>query len=88
MSTMSLALVVSMLTAVDASPQSVKSPARFEVASIKRCPDTGSPQEGAPTRGRIDLACLTTRNLVRLAYLVFPTGQPNVPAARRSKRAW
>ncbi|MDE3195910.1 MAG: TIGR03435 family protein, partial [Acidobacteriota bacterium] len=53
----------------------------FEVASIKPCPSGESPGGGAPTPGRLHLSCVTTANLIRLAYLVFPTGQPNVPVS-------
>jgi uncharacterized protein (TIGR03435 family) len=70
------------LTAPHASAQSSASSAyRFEVASIKRCRNAEPPSGGAPTPGRLDLACVTTANLIRLAYLVFPTGQPNAPVS-------
>jgi len=49
----------------------------FEVASVKRCQNSQSPSGGDPDPGRLHLACITTANLIRLAYLVFPTGQPN-----------
>jgi uncharacterized protein (TIGR03435 family) len=59
----------------------VPSKQRFEVASIKRSKNDESPGGGAPTPGRLDLACVTTANLIRLAYLIFPTGQANAPVS-------
>ena len=68
--------------AVVASAQPAAASARkFEVASIKRCRDTDAVRAGAPSPGRLDLICVTTANLIRLAYLVFPTGQPNAPVS-------
>jgi len=53
---------------------------KFEVASVKRCQDfDGGGGGGDPTPGRLHLNCLTTANLIRMAYLVFPTGRPNEP---------
>lgn len=53
---------------------------KFEVASIKRCQDSNKGGSGGePTPGRLHLNCLTTANLIRMAYLVFPTGRPNEP---------
>jgi uncharacterized protein (TIGR03435 family) len=70
------------LTMLNASAQSlVPSKQRFEVASIKRCNNGESPSGGEPTPGRLDLACVTTANLIRLAYLIFPAGQPNAPVS-------
>ncbi|HEX3869899.1 MAG TPA: TIGR03435 family protein [Pirellulales bacterium] len=54
---------------------------KFEVASIKACQSGQSPSGGDPTPGRLRLACVTAGNLIRLAWLVFPTGQPNVPVS-------
>ena len=31
--------------------------------------------------GRLNLKCVTTANLIRMAYLVFPTGQANAPVS-------
>lgn len=64
-------------TAQPAAPSRQK----FEVASIKRCGNDESPSGGAPTPGRLDLACVTTANLIRLAYLIFPTGEANAPVS-------
>jgi uncharacterized protein (TIGR03435 family) len=70
------------LTMLNASAQSVvPSKPKFEVASIKRCKNDESPSGGEPTPGRLDLACVTTANLIRLAYLIFPTGQANGPVS-------
>jgi uncharacterized protein (TIGR03435 family) len=55
-------------------------PPKFEVASIKPCRNTEIPG-GGPTPGRLHLACVTPANLIRLAYLVFPIGQPNAPVS-------
>ena len=54
---------------------------KFEVASIKRCQDSERGGRDAPSPGRIDLSCMATINLIRMAYLVFPTGQPNAPVS-------
>ena len=54
---------------------------KFEVASVKRCQNSQSPSGGDPDPGRLHLACVTTANLIRLAYLIFPTGQPNAPVS-------
>jgi uncharacterized protein (TIGR03435 family) len=57
---------------------------KFEVASVKRCQNSQSPSGGDLDPGRLHLACVTTTSLIRLAYLVFPTGQPNVPVSPNS----
>jgi uncharacterized protein (TIGR03435 family) len=54
---------------------------KFEVASVRPCQNSQSPSGGDPDPGRLHLACVTTANLIRLAYLVFPTGQPNAPVS-------
>jgi uncharacterized protein (TIGR03435 family) len=54
---------------------------KFEVASVKPCQKGQPPSGGDPTPGRLRLACVTTANLIRLAWLVFPTGQPNAPVS-------
>jgi uncharacterized protein (TIGR03435 family) len=54
---------------------------KFEVAAIKRCDDNERPRDAAASPGRLDLACVTTINLIRLAYLIFPTGQANSPVS-------
>jgi len=60
----------------DAAPQT------FEVASIKRCQDSDRGGGGGePSPGRLHLNCVTTANLIRMAYLAFPTGQPNEPVS-------
>jgi uncharacterized protein (TIGR03435 family) len=70
------------LTMLNASAQSVApSKQKFEVASIKRCNSGESPSGGEPVPGRLDLACVTTANLIRLAYLIFPSGQANAPVS-------
>lgn len=56
-------------------------PQKFEVASVKRCQSSQSPSGGDPDPGRLHLACITTANLIRLAYLVFPTGRANAPVS-------
>lgn len=71
-------LIVSLTGAAFAQPG--PSP-RFEVASIKRCQDTEPVSGGEMSPGRLHLACVTTANLIRLAYLVFPTGEPNAPVS-------
>jgi uncharacterized protein (TIGR03435 family) len=68
-------LVMSGLVACYAGAQA------FEVASVKRCQNGESPGGGDPDPGRLHLGCVTTANLIRLAYLVFPTGQPNAPVS-------
>ncbi len=72
---MRLALVMSWLMVGYAVAQS------FEVASVKRCQNDGLPAGSDPDPGRLHLECVTTSNLIRLAYPVFPTGQPNVPVS-------
>jgi uncharacterized protein (TIGR03435 family) len=75
-------LLAADLTSFHVCAQSLSSALpKFEVASIKPCRSSESPKGGAPTPGRLDLACVTTANLIRLAYLVFPTGQPNAPVS-------
>jgi uncharacterized protein (TIGR03435 family) len=54
---------------------------KFEVASVRLCQNGQSPREGGLNPGRLHLACLTTANFIRIAYLVFPTGQPNAPVS-------
>lgn len=78
----SVLALVTELAARGICSQALGAPAeKFEVASIKRCQNTASPSGGAPSPGRLDLACVTTANLIRLAYLVFPTGQPGAPVS-------
>jgi uncharacterized protein (TIGR03435 family) len=67
--------------ALAASAQSIPAAPKFEVVSIKRCRDTDVVREGGPSPERIDLICVTTASLIRLAYLVFPTGRPNAPVS-------
>jgi uncharacterized protein (TIGR03435 family) len=75
-------LIAAELTTLDVRAQSLAASAqKFEVASIKRCQNAESPSGGAPSPGRLDLVCVTTANLIRLAYLVFPTGQANAPVS-------
>jgi len=75
-------LFAAALTLRAAYAQSTAIMPKFEVASIKRCqdPDRGG-GGGDPTPGRLHLNCLTTANLIRMAYLAFPTGQPNEPVS-------
>jgi uncharacterized protein (TIGR03435 family) len=54
---------------------------RFEVASVRLCQSSQSPSGGELNPVRLHLACATVANLIRLAYLVFPTGQPNAPVS-------
>jgi hypothetical protein len=83
MCTMIWALLLAFeLTTLAAGAQSVStSVQKFEVASIKRCQKPGSRNGGGESPDRLGLACVTTANLIRLAYLVFPTGQPNAPVS-------
>ena len=76
-------LVATELMALCAYPQSLAPTVqKFEVASIKRCQDSDRGGGGGePTPGRVDLNCVTTANLIRMAYLAFPTGQPNQPVS-------
>jgi uncharacterized protein (TIGR03435 family) len=61
---------------------SAQSPVRkFEVASVKRCRDTDRVSGGARSPGSIHLNCLTAANLIRMAYLIYPTGRANVPVS-------
>ena len=73
--------VLAGLAAFGASAQPVDSPPRFEVAAIKRCDNLEPPRGGAISSVRLDLACVTTANLICLAYLVFPTGERNAPVS-------
>ena len=52
---------------------------KFEVASVRPCQNSQSPSGGDPAPSRLHLACVTAASLIRLAYLIFPTGQPNAP---------
>ena len=54
---------------------------KFEVASIKSCNNAEPPSGGDPSPERLHLACVTAANLIRLAYLVFPTAEPNAPVS-------
>lgn len=76
-------LLLMALPNVDAQAVST-SAQKFEVASVKRCQNIHPPSGGDPTPGRLHLACVTTANLIRLAYLVFPTGQANAPVSPSS----
>jgi hypothetical protein len=68
---MSALLLACELMALDASVRSVSTfEQRFEVASIKRCQKSGSPNGDGTSPDRLHLACVTTANLIRLAYLV------------------
>jgi hypothetical protein len=61
----------------------------FEVASVKPCQKGQLPGGGGLDPGRLHLACVTTANLIRLAFLMFPTGQPNAPVSPNSlKVVW
>ena len=53
----------------------------FVVADIKRCQKTAPPNGGGESPDSLRLACVSTANLIRLAYLVFPTGRPNAPVS-------
>src|SRR5580658_8458452 len=75
-------LIAAELAILDVYAQSQATLAqKFEVASIKRCQKAEPPSGGAPSPGRLDLVCVTTANLIRLAYLVFPSGQANAPVS-------
>jgi uncharacterized protein (TIGR03435 family) len=54
---------------------------KFEVASVKPCQKGQSPSGGGIDPGRLHLSCVTSANLIRLAYVAFPTGQPNAPVS-------
>jgi hypothetical protein len=55
---------------------------KFEVASIKRCQDSDRGGGGdAPSPVRIELNCVTIANLIRMAYLAFPSGRQNEPVS-------
>ena len=80
--TISTLLLIAGLAGFDVCAQSpAPSSPKFEVASIKPCRIGDAPAGGAPTPGRLDLACVTVANLIRLAYLVFPTGERNAPVS-------
>jgi uncharacterized protein (TIGR03435 family) len=75
-------LVTACVTALDVRAQSqAASRSVLEVASIRRFQNRASPTGGAPSPGRLHLVCITQANLIRLAYLAFPTGQPNAPVS-------
>jgi uncharacterized protein (TIGR03435 family) len=67
------------LTILAAYAQSPAAPVRkFEVASIKRCQDSDRGGGGdAPSPVRVELNCVTTADVIRMAYLAFATGRPN-----------
>lgn len=48
---------------------------------MKRCRNGQPPSGGDPDPVRLHLACVTTASLIRLAYLVFPTGEANAPVS-------
>jgi len=77
MSRISAFLIAAELIALSVHAQNAP---KFEVASIKHCQDSDRGGGGGElTPGRLHLNCLTTANLIRMAYLAFPTGQPNEP---------
>lgn len=85
MKTRMLAAVLLLMARPDVDAQTRSTAAeKFEVASVKRCQNDQSPSGGDPTPGRLHLACVTTANLIRLAYLAFPTGQRNAPVSPSS----
>jgi uncharacterized protein (TIGR03435 family) len=73
-------LLVVALTGLRAQTVSIAAP-QFEVASVRPCQNGQSPKEGELDPDRLHLACVTLANLIRLAYLVFPTGEPNAPVS-------
>ncbi|MDP9039543.1 MAG: TIGR03435 family protein [Acidobacteriota bacterium] len=77
---LSVVFLVTALLNLDAQTESTANQ-KFEVASVRLCQNGQSPSGGDPNPGRLHLACVTTANLIRLAYLVFPTGQPNAPVS-------
>ena len=78
--TISVLLIAAELTCLCAWAQSSSASAqRFEVASIKPCQESDSPGGGEPSPGRLNLVCVTTANLIRLAYIVYPAGEANTP---------
>jgi uncharacterized protein (TIGR03435 family) len=80
-----LSAVFLLIALADLDAQTASTAARkFEVASVKRCQNSQSPSGGDLDPGRLHLACVTIANLIRLAYLVFPTGQPNAPVSPSS----
>lgn len=76
-----LAALLVLTTPPDLYPQTPAAASKFEVAAIKRCPNNEPPRGGDPTPGRLHLACVTIASLIRMAYLVFPTGQANAPVS-------
>jgi uncharacterized protein (TIGR03435 family) len=54
---------------------------QFDVASVKHCQGNDVGGGGSPTPGRLAMNCVTLASLIRMAYLAFPTGQPNVPVS-------
>jgi uncharacterized protein (TIGR03435 family) len=80
-----LSAVFLLIALSDLDAQTASTPAqKFEVAAVRRCQNSQSPSGGDPDPGRLHLACVTTANLIRLAYLAFPTGQPNAPLSPNS----
>jgi uncharacterized protein (TIGR03435 family) len=75
-------LLAAGLAALHPSAQSLAQ--KFEVASVKRCQNSQPPSGGDPDPLRLHLACVTAANLVRLAYLVFPAGEPDAPVSPNS----
>ena len=53
---------------------------RFEVVSIRPCPDTGGRRGAGFTPGRLELTCQTIETLIREAYVVFAGGGAANPA--------
>ncbi len=89
-----LPLAIGVLNAPAIRAQSPDRPAaKFDVASIKACPD-GAGGEGQAngkqggsgwfswTPDRLSVRCMTLDNLIRDAYLSYPDGKPWVPATR------
>lgn len=68
----------------DLDAQAPTAAAKFEVASIKRCQNNQPSSGGYSNPARLHLVCVTTANLIRLAYLVFPSGQPTAPVSPSS----
>src|SRR5665213_1511795 len=59
-----------------AQPQS-GAPAKFEVASIKRCNVDPGTFGGEVSKGRITINCLSVKNLIARAYVRFANGKTN-----------
>ncbi len=75
-----LTVVFLLIALSDLNAQTASNAAqKFEVASVRLCQNSQPPSGGEPNPTRLHLACVTTANLIRLAYLVFPTGQANAP---------